>query len=105
MMSPDLINGGFEAFASVMVLNHCRVLAAEKIVRGVSVVSVTFFMLWGVWNLYYYPGLEQTWSFYGGVLVVLANLFHVSLLLLYRRQERLGTGVWAEQTRRQYERS
>lgn len=92
MISPDAINGGFEAFASLMVLNHCRVLSAEKIVRGVSVISVTFFMLWGVWNLYYYPSLGQPLSFYGGLLVVLANVFYIGLMLTYRRRERIDMG-------------
>lgn len=88
MMSPDMVNGGFEAFASLMVLNHCRVLSSEKIVRGVSVISVTFFMLWGIWNLYYYPSLDQPLSFCGGILVVLSNLFYIGLLLSYRQMER-----------------
>lgn len=93
MISADAVNGGFEAFAAVMVLNHCRVLKVEKLVRGVSIVSVVFFMLWGMWNLYYYPSLAQPLSFYGGMLVVLSNIFYVGMLLGYRRQEAIAIRI------------
>lgn len=86
-MFDDAINGGFEAFAAMMVLNHCRVLYQEKMVRGVSVLSAFFFMGWGVWNMYYYPTLSQTLSFYGGVLVTVANVVYVGMLVRYRRRE------------------
>lgn len=81
---PDLINGSFEALAGAMVLNHCRVLYAEKMVRGVSVLSSCFFTLWGMWNLYYYPVLNQPLSFYGGMVVVAANALYVGMMVHYR---------------------
>lgn len=82
-MSPDLINGAFEGLASLFILNHCRVLFNDKTVRGVSVLSCAFFTLWGLWNLYFYPAVGQSWSFWGGVLVVLANSVYVGLLIYY----------------------
>lgn len=87
MMRPDTINGLFELFAVFFVLNHCRVLYAQKEVRGVSVVSAVFFTLWGYWNMYYYPHLGQMFSFYCGVLVCLANMTWVSMMMYYRQQE------------------
>ncbi len=85
MQVPDLINGGFEIFSSIMVLNHCRVLLKDKSVRGVSIVSNMFFVAWGGWNLYYYPHLGQTLSFYGGIAIMLANALWVGLMFRYRR--------------------
>ena len=82
---PDLINGSFEALAGLMVLNHCRVLHAEKMVRGVSVLSSFFFTMWGVWNLYYYPALNQPLSFYGGLVVVASNALYVGMMVFYRK--------------------
>lgn len=82
-MSPDLINGAFEGMASLFILNHCRVLVIDKSVRGVSVLSCAFFTLWGFWNLYFYPAVGQAWSFWGGVLVVLANTIYVLLLVYF----------------------
>ena len=40
-MTPDLINGLFEAIGGLLVLNHCRVLFVDKMVKGVSVFSTT----------------------------------------------------------------
>ena len=65
----DLINGSFEAVAALFTLNHCRVLLRDRAVAGVSIASMAFFTLWGVWNLWFYPHLGQTWSFAGGVLL------------------------------------
>lgn len=85
MISADLINGLFEAFAGLFVLNHCRVLYAHKEARGVSLASIVFFTLWGIWNLYYYPALNQPLSFYGGLFVVAANALYVWMMVTYRR--------------------
>lgn len=83
MNAPDLINGTFEAVAALFTLNHCRVLLRDRAVAGVSVASMAFFTLWGVWNLWYYPSLGQAWSFAGGALLVLANAVYVALLLRF----------------------
>lgn len=79
----DFINGLFEGLASFMVLNHCRVLRQHCEVRGVSLLSTAFFLLWGIWNLFYYPSLGQIWSCIGGGCVVIANSVYLFLLLRY----------------------
>lgn len=61
-MTADIINASFEAMAGLMVANHCRVLLRERTVRGVSLLAVLFFTIWGAWNLYYYPALGQSLS-------------------------------------------
>lgn len=85
----DLINGGFEAVAALFTLNHCRVLLRDRAVAGVSIASMAFFTLWGVWNLWFYPHLGQAWSFAGGVLLVAANALYVALLCRFS-----GVGRW-----------
>jgi len=84
----DYINGGFELASGLFTLNHCRVLIKDKHVAGVSVVSIVFFTTWGFWNMYYYPCLDQTFSFYGGLCIVAANLLYVHLILHYRKLAR-----------------
>jgi uncharacterized membrane protein YfcA len=88
-MTPDLVNGIFEAMGSLMVFNHCRAVWKDKAVAGVSIVSTVFFSLWGVWNLFYYPHLDQWWSFAGGVLIVVANCVWIGLMLRYRGERRV----------------
>ncbi|HQS59946.1 MAG: hypothetical protein B7Y56_03320 [Gallionellales bacterium 35-53-114] len=84
MIAADLINGSFELLAGLFVLNHCRVLYAHKEARGVSLARVAFFTLWGFWNLYYYPTLQQPLSFYGGLFVVAANAVYLGMMFRYR---------------------
>ena len=83
----DLINAGFEFGAAVAILNHCRELYRHKQVRGVSIASTVFFMLWGTWNIYYYPSLDQGLSFTAGLLVVAANALWVLMLVHYADRE------------------
>jgi hypothetical protein len=73
MLTLDMVNGCFELLAGSMILNHCRVLLKDKSVAVVSIVSNIFFVAWGGWNLYYYPHLDQMWSFYGGISIMVAN--------------------------------
>jgi hypothetical protein len=89
-ISKDAINGCFELAAGFFVLNHCRVLYAHKLVRGVSLTSSGFFLIWGMWNMYYYPALNQPLSFYGGVFVVAANGFYLGMLFHFRRLEAMN---------------
>jgi len=83
MQIPDLINGGFEAFAGFAILNHCFKVLQDKCVRGVSIASSFFFLVWGFWNVFYYPHLEQFWSCVGGVFVTIANICYFTLLIRY----------------------
>ena len=87
MFIPDLINGLFECFGGFFILNHCRVLHKDKKVNGVSIISTIFFLLWGIWNIYYYPLLDQWISFMGGLFIVVSNLIWISLLLTYRKNK------------------
>lgn len=83
--SPDLVNGLFEfAGAAFNGINVWRIYKDKKL-AGVSWIPSTFFTSWGVWNLYYYPALDQWWSFGGGCAIVLMNTAWVFLALKYRR--------------------
>ena len=84
-MTPDHLNGTFELFGSLVIWFNVRVLYLHKEIRGISPVTMTFFLAWGVWNLYYYPYLEQWVSFAGGVSVVLANAVWVGQMIWYGR--------------------
>jgi hypothetical protein len=81
----DIINGLFEAFAALFILNHCRVLWQTKQPHGVSLLSTFFFTVWGVYNVWYFPHLGQMFSFYCGISVVIANLCWVGSIIYLRR--------------------
>lgn len=84
----DFINGiVFELIGGcVLWLNVVR-LYSDRQVKGVNWITYAFFALWGFWNLYYYPHLNQWLSFVGGLNVVLANTVWVAMALHYGRRE------------------
>lgn len=86
MTFADTINGAFEFWGGISMLNNCRVVLRDKQVKGVSIESTTFFTCWGLWNLYYYPSLGQWSSFAGGLMIVTANTIYVALMIYYRRR-------------------
>lgn len=80
----DYINGAFEMLSGIFLLLNCFKVYKDKQVKGVSMLSTAFFTTWGFWNLYYYPSLNQTASFYGGLLIVSANSLWLGLMWKYR---------------------
>ena len=87
MNIPDIINGTFEAIAGIIMLLNIRQVYHDKKVRGISMASCLFFLLWGYWNLYYYPQLEQWFSVVGGVILVTTNTIWVGMMMHYIKKE------------------
>lgn len=85
-MTPDLINGIFEFGGSILTWMNVVAVKRDKGYAGVRPSIVTFFLLWGLWNLFYYPYLRQIWSFVGGVSIVLANCAWIWMMLYYGRK-------------------
>jgi hypothetical protein len=79
-MIQDAVNGGFETLGAVAVWVNVRRLWKDRMVRGIDPLVTVFFTVWGVWNLYYYPSLNQWYSFAGGALLASGNLAWVLLL-------------------------
>lgn len=84
---PDTINALFEIGGGVFILNHCRVLYRDKMVRGVSIVSTLFFALWGIWNIFYYPHLGQWLSFIGGLVITISQCIWIGMMWYYTNKE------------------
>ena len=88
----DIINGLFELGASLFGAINLGVLWRDKKVRGFSKVSFSFFVLWGYWNLHYYPSLNQWVSFIGGILLTTVNTAWILLAIYYsyfKREDKL----------------
>jgi hypothetical protein len=85
VMSGDVVNGCFELFGGVLLWINVFQILKDRAFRGVNIVPVAFFAMWGLWNLYYYPSIDQWYSFVGGINVVLANITYVFLMFKYRR--------------------
>lgn len=88
MSLPDVVNGVFEGVGGLMLFADCLRLWWEKAIAGVNWQVRAFFLAWGVWNLFYYPHLDQWFSFGGGLLIVIANAIWVALAVHYSRKNR-----------------
>lgn len=84
----DLINAAFELFAGAFLLLNVREIIRTKMVKGVHLAPAMFFTIWGVWNIFYYPVLQQKYSFYAALLVVFANGAWVILAIYYKNKNR-----------------
>ena len=88
VLAMDSINGIFESVGCVFVLLNVLRLFHDKQVRGVSMIAVGFFTVWGFWNLAYYPSLSQWASALGAGGVAAANTIWLLQIMYYKRRER-----------------
>lgn len=82
----DTINACFESLGCLFILPSIIRLHREKEVRGISWVHAAFFWVWGAWNIYYYPSLDQWYSFIGGIGIFIANTVWMAQLLYWSRK-------------------
>lgn len=75
----DIGNGLFELVGAFFTWRNYIELRRAREIKGVYWPMTAFFTAWGFWNLHYYPSLEQWFSFYAGIVLVLGNAFWVNL--------------------------
>lgn len=83
-MWADVVNGGFEFLAGFVNLLNVWRLYKDKMVKGYNAWAFVFFTSWGFWNLYYYPSLNQWFSFWGGICICTSNMLWLALAYRYR---------------------
>ena len=87
MLWPDAINGLFELSGGLFLLRNVIQLYHDKVVRGVHWQPTMFFAAWGIWNLFYYPHLDQWLSFAGGLFIVVVNTIWLVQMIYYLSKE------------------
>lgn len=85
-MTPDHMNALFEFIGGCMIWMNCLAVYRDQKVAGVRWWTTGFFAAWGLWNIFYYPHLDQFWSFYAGLYIVAANVAWVALLIYYSKR-------------------
>ena len=93
-MTPDIINGLFEFLGALLIANNFHVLYHDKEVKGFHWTTTAFFTSWGLWNLFYYPNLDQWFSFAGGVAIVATNAAWLGLTLYYMKRPGGRAAAW-----------
>lgn len=84
---PDLINGTFEAGGALVNLLNVQAILRDKVVKGINPYVYVWFSSWGIFNLYYYPHLNQWLSFYGGAAIVTVNLSWLAIAGYFKFDE------------------
>jgi hypothetical protein len=90
MQLNDVVNGTFEFGAGLFNLLNVRRILKDKKLDGVSWIPTVFFSLWGLWNLFYYPSLNQPLSFVGGLSIVCVNLLWLYLVWYYGKRNQVS---------------
>lgn len=94
-MTLDHINAVFEGGSALFIASNVRRLYVDKKLSGVNVATTAWFSIWGFWNLFYYFGLAQWFSWAMGAFVFLANTTWVILALRYRSNDR-AAAHWSQ---------
>ena len=85
----DLINVLFEVGSGLLSLMNVYILYKHKELKGISWIPTMFFTMWGCWNLYYYPSLNQTISFIGGIIIFVVNIIWLYLVFYYKFKKKV----------------
>jgi hypothetical protein len=72
-------------FASSFIVLNVIQLYKDKQVRGVSLISLSFFSVWGSWQIYYFWNIDQFWSLAGTVALAMTNIIWATMAIYYSR--------------------
>ncbi len=90
-MWEDSVNAFIELLGGFVLLLNVKRILKDKLVRGMDWRVMAFFTLWGLWNLYYYPQLDQWWSAAAAGWTAAINMIYLSLMIYYIRREKHGS--------------
>lgn len=85
---PDMVVAFFEFGSALLICLSIRDLHRHKLVRGVSPWPVSFFALWGWWNLYWYAHIDAPFAWWAGIGVVTTNTFWALQMIYYINKEK-----------------
>lgn len=88
MSWPDAVNSVFEFLGTPFVLVSLIKVIRNKNSNGVSYLTLLFFSVWGYWNMFFYPHLEQWLSFTASIALALTNTAWMVAVLYYRKGRR-----------------
>lgn len=97
----DLINGLFELVGSAFVTLSIIKTYRDKEVKGINWLTIVFFEVWGMYNLYFYPAHDLWLSFIGGCFIMTANIVWIAMLIYYSRKGRQASASAPHKTTKQ----
>ena len=79
----DIITATFEMASTIFQVYNIRRLFIDKGISGVHWGQTALFMVWCVWNIYYYPSLGQLFSFGAAIIMLITNTIWVWMAICY----------------------
>jgi hypothetical protein len=83
---PDVVNGLFEFAGAIAGFWNVGVLLRHKQVRGFAPLAYIYFFVWGSWNCFYYPHLNQWFSLAGTIAITVSNGLFAGLAIYFSRR-------------------
>lgn len=85
----DLINSlGFELFSCLFISLNLISLYRDKTVKGMSSLSMLFYMTWALWNIYYFFSLNQLVSGWLAVCYAILCVWWTIVAVYYRHKNK-----------------
>jgi len=75
----DIGNAVFEGGGATLVWLNVSRLRRDREIKGIDWRVQAFWAAWGVWNVFYYPQLDQWLSAAAGLVLVTGNLVWCAL--------------------------
>lgn len=85
---PDMVNSALQVGGTAFTFVNVSKLYRTKCPKGVSFWAISFFVTWGIWQLYFYYGLGQWFSMGASFSMLIANGIYASLVLKYELMHR-----------------
>lgn len=80
---PDLVNALFNLGGALSISISIWDVYVDKAVSGVHWTTFIFFIIWSMWNLFFYSHLRQWYSVAAGILMVAAEVGYMTMLIYY----------------------
>lgn len=81
----DIVNGIWEFAGALFVVPSIKNILKTKVSSGITWQTQLFFLLWGLWNVFFYPYNGLTFSFIGGLVLAATNIYWLFLIKKYER--------------------
>src|SRR3954471_16885452 len=96
MTTHDAIHAVFEGGGAIFLCLNVRRLLKDKSVKGVSLLTTSWWTAWGFWNVYFYSAVNTPASYYAGIAVVLVNAVWLGLAVHFARAEKRAADADAQ---------
>jgi len=83
MPSPDIINSAFLILGSFFVILSIIKAWRTREIRGINPLTPAFFLLWSIWNVYFFFTLAVWISFFASIAFMLVNAVWLYLVFKF----------------------